>query len=153
MPRGRSWRLVPYFLATCVLVAGACPPVRFGHAHPNHGEHSHHVGLAHDDGHRHADDLAVEEGSFHWHGGLLMPGGPLPVTGDPVEAGRHEGSLVGLAAPSPTPVLVPGPTLLAPPDFAWLPPPCSSASLLITAAHRPPCEPASPLVGCVLIRC
>ena len=85
MIRGRFWRLVRCFLATCVLVAVACPPVRFGHAHPDHGDHSHQVGIDlhddHGDGDHHADDLAIEEGSFHWHSGLLLPGSPLTRTG------------------------------------------------------------------------
>jgi hypothetical protein len=158
MHRGRPWRLAYYLLAACLLVAGACPPVRFGHAHPDHGDHSHQVGIDlhddHGDGDHHADDLAIEEGSFHWHSGLLLPGSPLTRTGGgPVEASRWDGASLSLAAPAASPGPVPGPTLLAPLEICWLPPPSSSASQPAWTAHRLSCEPAFPLVGCVLIRC
>ena len=157
MRRGQTGPQLRFLLAALVLTTGASPPVRFGHTHAHHGEHSHFLDTAgddQDDADHHPDGMAVEDGSFHWHDGLLLLSGPLTTSeiGQRVPVGPGDpGAAWGTAPPVSVPTAHEAIPLVLP-DISWLPPP-GRAEEPVRPPARLPHTSALPLIGSVLIRC
>lgn len=156
MGRGRTGRLIRYLLATFVLITGASPPVHFGHTHAHHGEHTHFLGTSdddHDDADHHSDGVGIEEGSFHWHDGLVLLSGPLTTseTGQPLRVGPGDVSSAWCDETSTPLVSILDAFLPFPAYISWHPPPAGDEALF-PAERQPDILPMT-LVGSVLIRC